>query len=320
MNIIQNLWSDTTGRIFLITFASYLFGYLVYGGYLFAFFGRNASLPFGLADFSIADLISVFPAAIITIIDIIIKAFWGFLKGLFFHIIIPIAIGVAIRSLTGLRFNQLSIDATWVGLLAFVGIVIWLSSFLISISKSTNIPLVVFIFIEIIGSIIFFAAVPNTGEPDPIFPTLTAQTQSGLSIILIIILTLEIIAVPYLFGVSVALTAIKLDLLTKIDRLTFSQPILQDGISKITIKSEIRGKQALKELWLTQRNLPIDVEPDVYEWLSPSDKSTYLIATFEKFIVLYVVGLKTEDSHTIVVKRDIILSLEIAHQKAPKKP
>jgi hypothetical protein len=318
MIFLQDIWSDNAGRIFLITFASYLFGYLVYGGYLFAFFGRNASLPFGLADFSIADLISVFPAAIITIIDIIIKAFWRFLKGLFFHVIIPIVIGVAIRSVTGLRFNQLSIDATWVGLLAFVGIVIWLSSFSISISKSTNVPLVIFILLEIIGSIIFFAAVPNAGEPDPIFPTLTAQTQSGLSIILIIILTLEIIAVPYLFGVNVAKTAIKLNLLTKIDRLTLSQPILKDGMSKITIQSEIRNKQAFKELWLTQRNLPIDIEPNVYEWLSPSDKGTYLIATFEKFVILYMMGLKTEDSHTIVVKRDVILSLEIVHQTVSK--
>lgn len=318
MNILQNLWSDTAGRIFIISFASYLFGYMVYGGYLFAFFGKKVSLPFGLVDFSIADLISVFPAAIITIIEIIIKTFWGCLKGLIVHIVIPIFIGVAIRSVTGLRFNQFSIDPTWVGLLAFVGIVLWLSSFLISISKSNKIPRVVYILGEIIGSILFFAAVPNIGEPDPIFPMLNAQTQSGLSIILIIILTLEIIAVPYFFGVGIAITAIKSNLLIKIDRLTLRQPILKDGMRRIAILSETRSKHPLQELWLAQRNLPIDIEPDVYEWLSAPDKNTFLIATFEKFVILYMPGLKTEDSHTIIVKRDVILSMEIAHQTESK--
>jgi hypothetical protein len=40
MNILPNLWSDTAGRIFLITFASYLFGYMIYGGYIYTYFGR----------------------------------------------------------------------------------------------------------------------------------------------------------------------------------------------------------------------------------------------------------------------------------------
>ncbi|NMC79890.1 MAG: hypothetical protein GYA59_11060, partial [Chloroflexi bacterium] len=82
MSFLLDLWSDTAGKIFLITFVSYLAAYLVYGGYVYTFFGRNVGLPFGLADFSIADLISIFPAMVITLVHTVSRAIGEFLKGL----------------------------------------------------------------------------------------------------------------------------------------------------------------------------------------------------------------------------------------------
>jgi len=87
---------------------------------VYTFFGRKGSLPFGLADFSIADLISIFPAAIITLINIIPKAFFEFLKGISVHFVIPLIIGVAVRSVSGFRLNQFSFDANWIGSIAAV--------------------------------------------------------------------------------------------------------------------------------------------------------------------------------------------------------
>jgi len=96
MSILQNLWSDTdtAGRIFLITFACYFFGYMVYGGYIYTFFNRKGSLPFGLADFSIADLISIFPTAILTLINFVPRAIRNIFKGVLIHFLVPIAVGV----------------------------------------------------------------------------------------------------------------------------------------------------------------------------------------------------------------------------------
>ena len=190
MKIIQDIWSDTAGRIFLITFASYLFGYMVYGGYLFAFFGRKGTLPFGLSDFSIADLISIFPAAIITIIDIIPKVFLEIIKSFFFHFVIPLIIGTVIRSSTGFRLSLLLLDVTWIGSLAIFGVALWLASYLFSILRAFNVRWFVFVLIESLGAILFFSAIPNPGESIPVFPIPTSQTQQGINDFLWIILLL----------------------------------------------------------------------------------------------------------------------------------
>lgn len=320
MIFLQDVWSDTAGRIFLITFACYLFGYMVYGGYLYAFFSRKGSLPFGLADFSIADLISIFPAAIFTIIDIVPKAFLDFLKGVFLHFGIPLVIGIGIRTATGLRLNLLGLDANWIGPLGIVGLILWLTSYLLSSLRPRKIRWFVYALFEILGAILFFASIPNQGEPLPVIPVPSTQMQQGLNDFLGIILILEAIAVPYAFGVGIARTAIKSELLIKINRLTLRQPIFADGLKKISFAHENRSKHPLHELWLAQKSLPIDIEPEVYEWSPTPEKNTYLIATFEKFVIIYEAKPEAQQNRTIMVNRDMILSIEFANTTQLETP
>lgn len=319
MNFLQSMWSDSAGRIFLITFTSYLFGYMVYGGYLFAFFGRKGSLPIGLADFSIADLISIFPEAIITIIDIIPKVFLEILKSFFINFAIPLIIGVVIRSSTGFRLGLLSLDVTWIGSLAIFGIILWLTSYLFSVLRAFNFGWFVFVLIEVLGAILFFSSIPNPGESIPVFPVPTTQTQQGINNLLWIILILEAVAVPYTFGVGIARTAIKSHLLIKINRLTLRQPIISNGMRKIAVPPETKSKNSLQELWLAQKNLPINIEPDAFEWLPTQERDVYLIATFEKFVVFYEHVLDGQETHTIMLNRDLILSIEFANRASSTK-
>jgi hypothetical protein len=107
MNILHDLWADTAGKIFLLTIASYLFGYLVYGGYLGTFFRRIGNVPFGFTEFSVADLISIFPTAIITILNIIPRAFLDIIVGLLKNVIVPFAVGLLIRSTTGYYIGRI---------------------------------------------------------------------------------------------------------------------------------------------------------------------------------------------------------------------
>jgi hypothetical protein len=318
MDILQNLWCDTAGRIFLITFTSYLFAYMIYGGYMFTFLGKKGSLPFGLVDFSIADLISIFPSAIITIIDIIPKAFIQILKGLFLYLVIPLVIGLFIRSVTGFRLNQFALDPTWIGSLAVVGIVLWLTGYLLAILQPLKIHWAVPIFVETLGAILFFAAIPNSGEPAPVIPAPTNQTQQGIDNLLGIILTLEIVAIPFTFGVGIARTTIRLNFLIKINRLILRQPILRGGIRKITVPNETRRVNSFQDLWLAQKSLPVNIEPEVYEWMPGSDKEAFLLATFEKFVIIYEPGLGDEDNHIIMMNRDVILSIEFTNKAETK--
>jgi hypothetical protein len=323
MNIFQNLLSDSAGRIFLITFASYLFGYLIYGGYLFTFFGRKGSLPFGLSDFSVADLISIFPAAIITSIDFIRKAFIEIVKGAFFQFFLPGAFGLMVwyfLASIGFRLSNFLPTPTLTGYLALTGFIIWFLGFMVSslhpFKKSIR-TIAIVIILEYLGLTFLFATIPTPGESFPIFPVPTDQTQQVLSDVLNTILILEIIVSPYIFGNAIANTAIKSNLLVKIDRLTLRQPILKEGLRKIAALSEAGMKIPIRELWMAQKNLPIDIKPDVYEWSSEPNKVLFLIATFEKFVLIYVPGLKNEDHRTIIINRDIILSMEFANKTFP---
>jgi len=138
-----------------------------------------------------------------------------------------------------------------------------------------------FIFIEIIGAAIFFISIPDKVEAFPVLPTPSDFAQQALTFLFTFIFSLEIITLPYLFGMVIAETAIKSDLLVKIDRITLSHPVLKDGLRKITLSTEIENKITFRELSLMQKKLPIDIEPDVYEWVSTADNSLYLVATFE---------------------------------------
>jgi hypothetical protein len=308
MNILQNLWSEVAGKIFLITFASYLFSYLVYGGYIFAFF-RERSLPFGLADFSIADLISIFPTAIITLINIIPKAFWDITKGIFNHLFIPLIVSLSIRLALNVLSIPIPIGQILAGYLVQAGMIIWAFGYLFPIIKKPK-RLRFFIFVEIIGAVLLIISIPGPGGTLLTVPQPFYLLQQILSILLVILSALVILALPYYFGFEIAKTAIKLNLLTKIDRLTLSRPILKKGLRKINPTSEAIKNNSFRELWFTQKNLPIDVEPDVYEWCPTPDEEFYLIATFEKFVLIFVPGINSEVGLTLIVNRDVILSME----------
>lgn len=328
MNILQNLWPDTAGRIFLVTFASYLFGYMVYGGYIYTFFGRKGSLPFGLADFSITDLISIFPTAIITLINFFPKAAKEITKGFFIHLFLPAAFGIGIMIIIDharFRLSQLLLDPTLIRNLAFAGFVLWSIGYLLAIFhpiKNPKVSFVTTVLLRYIGASLFFLPILNLSVPIPVTPAPLSQTQLALNNILNslmeIFLIIDTILIAYAFGVGIALTAIKSNQLIKIDRLTLRQPILKTGIKKITVPPEIKERIPILDLWLSQKNLPIDIKPDVYEWSPTPDITPYLIATFEKFVLIFISGLVPENNSTIVISRDVIMSIEIAHKTEPK--
>lgn len=318
MNILQDLWSDTAGRIFLITVVSYLFGYMIYGGYVYTFFGRRGSLPVGLADFSIADLISIFPVAIITLINIIPKAIFKILKGLFIHFGIPVIFGVVIRFVLNFQLSTILSDTVLIGYLARTGFSIWIFGYLLAIVHPKKIPLFIFFGMENLGMILFFTAISNSSVPPVNSPILSGDALQIMNAGLAILFILELIALPFAFGIGIAETAIKSNLLIKINRLILRQPILEGGMKKVKALSETKKKNSLPELWLAQRNLPIDIAPDAYEWLSTPDNCLYLIATFEKFALIFVPGITAQDNSTIIMSRDVIMSIEISHKTEPK--
>ncbi|NMC81077.1 MAG: hypothetical protein GYA59_17080, partial [Chloroflexi bacterium] len=137
--------------------------------------------------------------------------------------------------------------------------------------------------------------------------------------VLVLTLVLEsIVAIPYLFGAQITKTAIELDLLIRIERLTLRQPIFREGLRKVAGFSEAGHKTSLRRSWLVQENLPVDVAPGVYEWSLAPEKGIYLIATFEKFVLLFVRALSLEDSYTVMINRADILSMEIGQVIRPE--
>lgn len=318
MSIIQDLWNDTAGKIFIITIASYLFGYMVYGGYLYTFFDRRGNLPFSMADFSIADLITIFPTAIITFINFIPKAIIEIIKGFLIHFLLPFGIATLVRFLLNFYIAPYIKDPVLVSYLTQAGIIIWSVGYLCAIFQPLKIPRVVFIIIEIIGAIIFFSTIPNPGEAIFSAPPTSSFPQRILSYLLSFIFSLELIALPYVFGIGIAETTIKSELLIKIDRITLSQPLFPDRIKKVVLTTEAQSKSILRELWFMQKELPVISNPDIYEWGPVPGNDLYLIATFEKYALLFVPSQNSKGSRTIMINRDIILSMELSKTKERK--
>lgn len=322
MDFLQNLWVDPTGKIFLITVGCTLFSYMIYGGYIHTFFGRRGSVPFGLADFSITDLISIFPAAIITIFSLILKAIKSTLKNFLIHFLAPIIVGTGIRSyISGSPLSPFLFDKILIEYLVQAGYVIWIFGYSLATFQSSKTPKRVFTSVEFLGIILLSVTLPSVGQ-SPTFTSIPLiQTSFVLDILFNILIPFTSIAGFFVFGIEVAQKAIKSNLLIRIDRLTLRQPILKEGMKKVTTSTETGNKPSFREIWLVQKNLPVDMEPDAYEWSATPDKNLYLIATFEKFVLLFapIPGPEPEDGTTIMLNRDMILSMETG-TTSPSKP
>jgi hypothetical protein len=314
MSVVLNLWAETNGKIFLITFGGYLFSYLIYGGFIYNFLGKRGSIPLGFADFSITDLISIFPTAIFSLMIFISKAIRVIFKIFVIHLVIPMIIVYFMRLVVGALWKAYSIAPNMGGYLVLIGIFLWFLGFYLYFLQPLKIPRKVFYIIEIIGIIMFWFSVPNSGQPLPEIPQLPFLNNQGLNNFLYNIIGLELIPLPFLLGYGIGSTAINSNLLIKIDRLVFSQPILQLSMKRVEAPPDFVKKTPLRTILLFRNNIPINSEPEVYEWAQNPDYNLFLIATFEKFVLIFLREINGKSMQTLTINRDVILSIELAKE------
>ena len=71
--IVSALWSESAGRLLLISAVTYFVGFSIYSGYLSWFFGGYGSVPFGVIGFSVIDIINLVPVVFLTSLRLLFR-------------------------------------------------------------------------------------------------------------------------------------------------------------------------------------------------------------------------------------------------------
>ncbi len=312
MDILRDIWSDTAGKVFLITFFSYLFGYMAYGGYISAFFNQRGSVPFGFVDFSIADLISILPITIITIISLLPKIITSTLKALSIHLLLPSMVGFIIRFAFNDPINLLLLKNPSLTIVSPLGFVLWLFGSILFFWKSKFVHSLLSIVFELVGSILVFCSIPIPGKEFPNFIEPFAQIRQTTIDILTLFIILEIIILTYILGNTIAKNAIRKNWMTHIERIVFNRPVSKDCIRNEHFIDLSPSHPASQKHWFFQKKLAVSAEPEIYEWPPSPERNFYLIATFQKFLLIYCLDKNSGKNQTITLNRENILSIELA--------
>ena len=327
LKTITELWQDTTGRIFILTIVPYFWGYAIYSGYFARFTGGWGSLLLNLREFSLIDLFTFFPTAILTIFNIIARTWKPILFGALMRLVIPIIVSslIAIKVRAEFSFQINFIDSVF---LVQASLIIWLIGLNIpffSHSKSEweqRLIIASWLFLQILGLSLFFTLILSVQNiPENNLPTnpADAKTYTKLFDVLFILLSIiDGIFILILFGKEIADTAIKERALSKVIKLNLNYPI--DVLAKFSDPLEYLSKQTIEKRthWLFKPELSLSINPNIYTY-SPKIP-VYLVATFHLFIAFFIYDETQDEGEMLLISNNAVLALEFAPTYSKKNP
>ncbi len=286
VNVFRDVWADSVGKIFLLTAIGYFLGYAVYGGYFSVLCGGRRGSPFRFSDFSVADLFSILPSVINTVMDLAANAFCRVLKILACGLLL-LLVGAAIY-VSNFRIVEESLCAS---ILRWLGLFLLFAGFWLLVSKREGVrwkrylPMI----LMVVGIILFFLSTPKIGEPVN-YPILQRGVlEQCINEITTINFFFLVIVIPYIFGMKVADTAIEFKIFPQVKKL-----VLKQAFSDSNVRKAPGGAS-------------------VYDLIPTDDRPYYLAMAFTTFVLIYVAGKGDEKGRSLVIERDLILGIEIQH-------
>jgi len=328
--LVSDLWSEPAGRIFLLTVSSYFIGYSIYGGYLSGFAGGFGNLPFRLSESSISDLLTLFPAAIVTVLHTIVNGWRAASRYLLLRWIGPILASLMVVMIYGCLFGPLIIRATlvpWVFQLSFISWVVGvlLPSFISLKSTWSRRSFVAIWLLFQIAGIALLSISSASVSFIPATSTSVLRLDPGVAVVLDLVMTLMILVIlllaPVAFGVEMAKVAMKEELLSKVSRLVLKQPVV--GLGSIT-PGHLRPPEVVGnwlQRWFAKPSSSASSESTVY--ICDLDRPVYFIAGLQSLVAFFVpdAAESSDVSGRIVLfARDVIYSMELQNRKRDKSP
>lgn len=324
--LLASLWSDIVGRIFLVTIISYFIGFSVFGGYISRFSGGFGGLSLSKMGFQITDIVTLLPTMVFSILDIARKSLLSILLYTIravLYISTAFALGFGLGLLiTTLGIQNLPLVIIQAGPLLYTYSLL-LSSIAVNFSKGRFWSLLILWFLQIIGMTIITTAIGKGVQPAaariPIVDDFLISILYPISYNLMTpLLVMALSLVPVILGSTMASLSVKDNLLSKVAKIALRQPIQSMANYEIAPHLSRQIKTSWFKNWILRSNLPITIEPDVYEYDFTNYLPVYLIFSFNDITGLYITTQKGSltGGKLVVLSRDIIYSLEFYPAKS----
>jgi hypothetical protein len=306
---LEEIWQTPAGSVFLITGFLYFAGYSIYNGYISRFSGGFGTLVLNQAEFVLADLVTLFPSAIITIIKVVFRSWKKVFATVISRFVIPFVASILItwllRSKINVVGNQLLFQINL--LLWYLGVLLaWIT---VQPSKAwiRRFYIAFWLFLQIFGLSYSIQTMPVSVEQS----TSIASPITNLWDVIFTILS--ILALPLIFfliGHKIADLAIKDKLLSQVSLIVVSQPI--SGLGSFS-KPKYSEKNQVG-IGLFKSTIPINLEPEIF--IAHPESPVYYITVLKNMTAFYVqqkVGHHT--GKLLLVNNQIIHAVEFSENE-----
>lgn len=313
-NILIQLTSDTVGRIFLVTVAAYFVAYSIYGGYLTRFTGGISGFSLSRLGLGITDIVTLFPTALFTIIDIMLRSTRELLT-IILQALVYFASPVLLGVFLGILIEQFIVPPQFI---IQAGVLIYIFSlyggvFILFLRK--RVLYYVIWILQLVGVILIVTS-PDPVQTPEILDSINTFPGSIVTALLyeisIILGFIIILLVPTLIGRFTAKFALSEERLSNVESITLRQPLNSLGDYQPITSQLGTAPISWKDKWFTKSIVPITMTPDVYCYTFQHDKPMYFIAAFNDVTVFFLADERKEfkNGQAILISRDLIHSLE----------
>lgn len=241
LSFLQSLWSDTFGKIFVLTLIAYSTSYMVYSGYISWFSGGYGGFLLSQVGFTPIDFLSFIPTIFALIIRSLGSLIKFFIKLLFNLFLLPLVIAIIVMwILFHLGIHFLAGNTS----LGLFGILVWyLCIFAWTLIEITGIQykkylrhLVALSAISVFLWFLGFSYGTNNSITIPFLRMQTTYSSSPniLSEIMAIFYIITILVFPFIIGLLLAALAVRENYLSQLLKISLKKPIeIPGAISEI---------------------------------------------------------------------------------------
>jgi hypothetical protein len=301
--ILSSLWGDVVGQVFLITIYSTIFGYLTLFGYISWFTGGKGGLAFRSTEFSLHDILGIFPTIISSILEIGFK----YSKTIVRFVLMPFVEAFLLFIYLLVKYGIPFIPSGSQMLLLLASVYLLGFGFLFSSvdkkqKKASFLSLFLKLLLTIAGFFIFLVS---------IISPISINSSNYLVIIetfnLILIILMPVLF--YYFGSKAGEIAFSSKLLTSVSQIIASYPVF--GFETEGVIDNLEGKGKRNIVFLPKKSVMTKVinQPSETYYFEFENGTLFLIATLSKYSLFFRPE-SEKDGSAILISNEYLSSIK----------
>jgi len=302
-SFLQSVWTEPTGKIFLITVIAYSFSYILYSGYLGWFAGGVGSIPLSQVGFSAIDFFGLIPTVYLLIFQLALKLLKIAARLILLYGILPIFVFIAGRLIgVSIEISIFSKGYSFTAFISFIGTLLWMGGFFWEISSYTNIHnspkwRLVMSFVGAFLMGISSAYIKTTVTSASTVNSSGVETNIILEIGAVTVL-MFVFSLPYFMGVSLARMSVKDKVLSRVQKIVFCSPLDILGLKRESPKKTAKSKTP---------------DSGVFAYHADENHPVYLVSMFNKNTAIFLPSETTGQKRgkLVIISNDQIRLLEI---------